>query len=249
MRILLLLVLLVAAGPGRAGETIVKDGDTIQLGNVIYRLAGIDAPELDQGCLDEHADVWACGTDTRDQLVKLIAGREVRCEDLGADAAFKNRRVGLCSIVGEPVSLSQLMVRQGFAVVVDPVANKGFPAEEAQARDKRQGLWRGCFVAPADFRKHDIAGSLLGGSCPTDKDRELREALFPEDLVMPPGCNIRAKLVRRARMTGHVGIYHTPQCQNYAVQAKPDRWFCSEEDAQAAYYRKAYNCRATSRRN
>jgi hypothetical protein len=25
---------------------------------------------------------------------------------------------------------------------------------------------------------------------------------------------------------------------------KPDRWFCSEDDAQAAGFRRAYNCRA-----
>ncbi|WP_295844638.1 thermonuclease family protein [Tardiphaga sp.] len=249
MRILILLAWLVAAGPVWAADAIVRDGDTIQLGNIIYRMAGIDAPELDQTCLDEHADVWACGTETRDQLVKLIAQREVRCEDLGPDSAFKNRRVGLCSVVGESISLNQLLLRQGFAVAVDPVASKGFTVDEAQARERRQGLWKGCFVAPADFRKHETAGALLGGACPADKDRELRAALFPEDLVMPPGCNIRAKLARRARMTGHVGIYLTPQCQNYATQPKPDRWFCSEEEAQAAFYRKAFNCRAISRRN
>ena len=28
---------------------------------------------------------------------------------------------------------------------------------------------------------------------------------------------------------------------------KPDRWFCSEEDAQAAGFRKAYNCRSPAK--
>ena len=36
--------------------------------------------------------------------------------------------------------------------------------------------------------------------------------------------------------------------QRVAALTKPDRWFCSEEDAQAAGFRKAYNCRATDRR-
>ena len=51
--------------------------------DVTYRLDGVDAPALDQMCIDEHADVWACGLEARDQLSRLIGGREVRCEDLG----------------------------------------------------------------------------------------------------------------------------------------------------------------------
>ncbi len=249
MRILAVVLALLAAGPGWAKEATVKDADTIQLGDTVYRLAGIDAPERDQPCINEYADAWACGAEARDQLVGLIAKRDVRCDDLGPDTTFKNRRLGLCSVEGEAVSLNQAMLRRGFAVTAEPAIGRGFKDDEAQARDKRQGMWKGCFVVPADFRRRETTGALLGASCPGDKDRELREALFPADLAMPSGCNIRAKLARRARMTGHVGVYLTPQCQGYATQPKPDRWFCSEEDAQAAFYRKAYNCRAISRRN
>lgn len=34
----------------------IKDGSTLQLGSVTYRLDGIDTPALDQACIDEHAD-------------------------------------------------------------------------------------------------------------------------------------------------------------------------------------------------
>jgi len=34
----------------------VRDGNSIQLGDVTYRLDGVDAPELDQVCIDDHAD-------------------------------------------------------------------------------------------------------------------------------------------------------------------------------------------------
>ncbi len=47
---------------------IVRDGGTIQLGDVTYRLDGIDAPAFDQMCIDDHADAWACGVEARDQL-------------------------------------------------------------------------------------------------------------------------------------------------------------------------------------
>ena len=74
-----------------------RDGHTIQLGDVTYRLDGIDAPELDQTCIDDHADPWSCGVDARDQLIKLIGGRPVRCDDLGPDKIYKKRHIGVCT--------------------------------------------------------------------------------------------------------------------------------------------------------
>src|SRR5438045_9191890 len=77
-----------------AATATVKDGGTLQLGNMTYRLDGIDTPALDQLCIDEHADSWTCGIEARDQLTKLIGGRQVRCDDLGADPTFKKRHLG-----------------------------------------------------------------------------------------------------------------------------------------------------------
>jgi endonuclease YncB( thermonuclease family) len=247
MRFLPLLLLLLT-GPALATEAIVRDGDTIQIGSVTYELAGVDAPELDQPCVDEHADNWACGIEARDRLAKLIGQREVRCEDLGADKIYKNHRTGLCSISGETVSLNRSVIQSGYGIGIDAPAKASFKVDEAAAKDKRQGLWRGCFTAPADFRNKKTDGNMLGASCPPANEKALRAALFPVDLPMPPGCNIRAKQVRRAKLTGNVGVYLIPQCQNYATQPKPDRWFCSEEDARAAGYRKALNCQASSSR-
>ena len=48
--------------PELAATAIVRDGGTLQLGNVTYRLDGIDVPTVDQICIDEHADVWTCGS-------------------------------------------------------------------------------------------------------------------------------------------------------------------------------------------
>ena len=56
---------------------------------------------------------------------------------------------------------------------------------------------------------------------------------------MPPGCSIKGKFAVRAKLTGHRGIYHLEGCGSYQRTKKPDRWFCSEEDAQAAGFRKA----------
>jgi endonuclease YncB( thermonuclease family) len=239
-----LLLTSLSTGCGWAANATIKDGSTLQLGSVTYRLDGIDAPAIDQLCIDEHADAWTCGIEARDQLTKLIGGREIRCDDLGADPSYKKRHLGACRIEGDTTSLSELLVRQGFALNVESSATGRFETEEARAKEERQGLWKGCFVAPQEFRTGKKDGALLGGSCPADRDKEIRDALFPEALAMPSGCNIKGKFAVRARVTGNVGIYHLQACRSYPALTEPDRWFCSEEDAQAAGFRRAYNCRA-----
>jgi endonuclease YncB( thermonuclease family) len=243
----ILMLTLPCAGESWAANATIRDGGTLQLGGMTYRLDGIDPPAFDQICIDEHADAWTCGVEARDQLAKLIGDRQVRCDDLGVDLTYKKRHIGVCKVEGETTSLSQLLVRQGFALNVEASATGRFKVDEARARDDRQGLWKGCFVAPQEFRRGRKDGALLGGSCRADRDREIREALFPEDLAMPSGCNIKGKFAVRARVTGNVGIYHLQACRSYPALTKPDRWFCSEEDAQAAGFRKAYNCRAGTR--
>jgi endonuclease YncB( thermonuclease family) len=248
MRFIIILLAIFSAGSSWAAGTIVKNGDTLQVADITYRLDGIDAPEFDQICIDEHADPWTCGVEARDRLVKLIAGRDVHCKDLGPDRTFAKWHIGLCSVSGETDSLSRLMVRQGYALDFEPNAKGRFKDDEANAKSSGLGLWRGCFVAPQAFRQREKTAPLLGASCRSDKDRELRDSLFPDDPAMPPSCSIKAKLAVRARVTGNVGIYHLQGCRSYAPLTKPDRWFCSEEDAQAAGFRKAYNCRASAHR-
>ena len=242
-----LLSIVLPASQSSAATAIVRDGSTLQLGNVTYRLDGIDVPTVDQLCIDEHADVWTCGIEARDQLAKLTGGKQVRCDDLGPDPAYKKRHIGVCKIEGETASLSQLLVRSGFALNVEASVSGRFQADEARAKEDRQGLWKGCFAAPREFRVAKKDGALLGAACRADRDREIREALFPEDLVMPASCNIKGKYAVRARVTGNLGIYHLQACRSYPGLTKPDRWFCSEEDAQAAGFRRAYNCRSATK--
>jgi endonuclease YncB( thermonuclease family) len=246
-RIFLVALLLSAfpfAGQSWAASPTIRDGSTLQLGNVTYRLDGVEVPAVDQLCIDDHADSWTCGIEARDQLTKLIGGRAVRCDDLGVDPTYKKRHLGVCKVEGETTALGQLLVRQGFALNVEASATGRFKDDEARARDDKQGLWKGCFVAPREFRLGRKDGALLGAACRTDRDREIREALFPEEIVQPPGCSIKGKYAVRARVTGNLGIYHLQACPSYPGTTQPDRWFCSEEDAQAAGFRRAFNCRA-----
>jgi endonuclease YncB( thermonuclease family) len=243
MRWLILILTMFSVSQSFATSPTVRSGGSIEFADVTFRLDGIDAPALDQICIDDHADTWACGVDARDQLARLIGDREVRCEDAGPDATYTKWHIGVCTVEGETTSLNQLLVRQGFAMNFEPSARGQFKADEADARDHRRGLWKGCFVAPREFRGGRKDGALLGGACRADKDPEIREALFPNAPAMPPGCSIKGKFALRARVTGNVGIYHLQACSSYPALTKPDRWFCSEDDARAAGFRKAYNCR------
>jgi endonuclease YncB( thermonuclease family) len=239
-----LLSAILLATPSLAANVIVRDGDTIQLGDVTYRLDGVDAPELDQICINDQADPWSCGIDARDQLAKLIAGRDVHCDDLGPDKLFRKRHVGVCTVQGDSASLNQQIAQMGLAISVEPALKAHAKEDAAKAQADKRGLWKGCFIAPQEFRLGKKDGALIGGSCRADRDKEIRAVLFPEDVAMPPSCAIKGKLAVRARVTGNVGIYHLQGCPSYAGLPRPDRWFCSEDDAQSAGFRRAFNCRA-----
>jgi endonuclease YncB( thermonuclease family) len=234
---------LLLAAPSPAAEVTVRDGNTIQLGDITYRLEGTDAPELDQTCINDQADPWTCGLDARDALIKIIGGRIVRCDDLGQDKIYKKRHIAVCRIEGETANLNQLLVRAGFALDYEPSAKGRFLQDEANARDAKRGLWSGCFVAPEEFRIGTKDGALRGSACRTDRDRQIREVLFPEDPAQPPSCSIKGKFAVRARVTGNVGVYHLQGCPSYAGTTDPDRWFCTEDDALAGGFRRAFNCR------
>jgi endonuclease YncB( thermonuclease family) len=235
------LVALLFGAPAWAADVIVKDAATLRQGDVTYRLEGIDAPELDQRCLSEFADPKACGIEAREAAVKLIGGRSVTCRNLGPDPVFTGRRIGACTVGGDGASLSQLLVQAGLAFNAD--SNGRFAADQAKAMDDHTGLWKGCFVAPQSFRQWDNTAPLRGAACRDDRQAETRAALFPDMPAMMEGCAIKGKLARRARITGNVGVYQLRGCPSYASLEKPNRWFCSEDDARAAGFRKAYNCR------
>src|SRR5437899_2312855 len=92
---LVVTILSLASAGGCLAEVIVKDGDTLQLDGVTYRLDGVDAPEIDQICINDYADPWACGAEAREQLATLIGKRGLHCEDRGPDKSFSKWHLGV----------------------------------------------------------------------------------------------------------------------------------------------------------
>jgi endonuclease YncB( thermonuclease family) len=233
-------IALMSAGAAWAADAVLKDADTLSLNGTTYRLDGIDAPELDQTCIDEKGATWTCGITARDQLMEFIKKRAIQCEDKGPDTTFRQRRIGICRIEGERTTLNQWLVRNGWALNFEPYDKGRFFIDQADAQRNRLGLWIGCFTAPQDLRNWNKKTAKLLGDC--QDDNAARNDLFPDHPSMPPGCSIKGKTARRAQITGHRGIYHLEGCRSYRSLTSPNRWFCTEEDARAAGYRKAFNC-------
>jgi len=244
MRFLMAVLALTFATSVWAAETLITDADTLIVNGNVYRLDGIDAPETDQVCLDANGALWTCGIEARDNLKNFIGNRDVRCEAKGWDRVYRKRRIGICSVEGEAASLNQWLVREGWALNFEPYAKGRFKADEEVARAKRQGLWKGCFSAPQEQRNSNKkTAPLLGAGCSTDRDSEARNLLFPDHPAMPPGCPIKGKYAARASLTEHRGIYHVEGCGSYRRAKTPDRWFCSEREAQAAGFRRSFTCK------
>src|SRR6516225_4740423 len=148
--LLVVLALIFAESAASAAGPLVRDGGNIQIGDMTFKLDGVDAPELDQVCIDDHADPWTCGIDARDQLTKLIGGKQVRCDDVGPEKNFGKRHRAICTVEGDKVSLNEQLLKLGFAIAREPIKANVKPAA-AEAKAASAGIWKGCFVAPQEF--------------------------------------------------------------------------------------------------
>jgi endonuclease YncB( thermonuclease family) len=165
MRLSLVLPLLVFAFT----PAIADDADTLTVDGTVYRLEGVDAPELDQYCVDKGG-AYPCGLFAAEGLQELIDRRPVHCQDLGRDPEHPFRRIGHCTVGG--VDINHWLVQQGWAINIDPLGR--YAGDEREARERPLSIWRGCFLAPHDFRHgRKLTATLLGRDCPPDARAKL----------------------------------------------------------------------------
>ena len=102
--IALLLVLLPAIGHAAdiTGVPKIRDGDQIQIGNTRIRLGGIDAPSVDQLCLNTKGERWTCGVAARDELIKHADNKTWTCHTRQV-ADRRGRLVARCEVDGEDI--------------------------------------------------------------------------------------------------------------------------------------------------
>lgn len=196
---------------GISGRAAVIDGDTLEIGTTRIRLEGIDAPESGQTCGRRWLGSWNCGTAAAEKLGDLVDGRRVACESRGQDKY--GRTIGVCSVDG--ADINEAMVRAGYAWAFIKYS-KSYVAAEAEAKAQHAGIWQGEAEPAWDYRAKRWASA--------------------EDQA-PKGCAIKGNV------TDNGQIYHMPWSSWYSKvkveQAKGERWFCSESEAQAAGWRPA----------
>ena len=125
----------------------VVDGDTIHVDGEKIRFSGIDAPEMKQTCIKDGQETM-CGNTAKDLIQNKIGNQQVECVREGRDQY--QRTLAECFVMGE--SLSQYLVRQGFAFAYRQYSKKFIPDEDF-ARENSIGMWGMAFDFPWDFRK------------------------------------------------------------------------------------------------
>ena len=195
------------------GVPTVIDGDTIDIHGQRIRLHGIDAPESKQICIS-GGEKYRCGQRAALALSDRIGRGSVTCEAKYTDRY--GRVVAVCFKGQE--DLNGWLVSEGLAVAYRRYS-QDYVGYEAQAKSMSVGLWAGEFVMPWDWRR----GKRLASE---------QVSAIPGDCVIKG--NISSKGAR---------IYHVPGGRWYDRtkndEAKGERFFCSEEEATAAGWRRS----------
>ncbi|PVM76721.1 thermonuclease family protein [Caulobacter radicis] len=151
------------------GPAAVIDGETLEIQGLRARLWTIDAPDIDQTCLDKDGASFACGQASRRHLETLIAGRKVACRPEGPPSDGDAWQ-GLCFVADAPCqdeggpcesdlsSLNLAMVRQGWAVDLEGQ----YSEPESDAEEEKAGLWAGRFDEPEVWRRKAKAAATTG---------------------------------------------------------------------------------------
>ena len=135
------------------------DGDTVHINENIFRLEGIDAPEMRQKCKKESLKIsfiigftfykdYNCGKVSKEKLKNKIRGSEIKCIFTTKDR-YK-RYIATC--YKEKTNLNQWMVRNGYAIAYRRYSKK-YVSDEDFAKENKLGLWQGKFMNPEKWRK------------------------------------------------------------------------------------------------
>jgi endonuclease YncB( thermonuclease family) len=239
MRFLPALVLLllpdIAGAADLTGVPKIHDGDQVQIGSTKIRLGAIDAPSVDQLCLNTKGERWTCGVAARDELAHHVENKSWTCHVQQTDR--RGRAVARCEVDGEDIQ--QWMVKSGWALAYVRFSHD-YDADEKAAREAKAGMWQGAFIAPWDWRIRNKKTVILGAAKPPENANATLLASASGSVAPSPDCTIKGNVNRSGEC-----IYHTPSSRWYSqikMQiSKGTRWFCSVDEAEAA------GCRETKR--
>lgn len=224
---------LLATVPALATEPIVGrasviDGDTLEIRGTRFRLHGVDAPESSQPCTDAKGKVWRCGAEAANRLSDRIGAANISCAEKDRDRY--GRVVAVCTLKGE--ELNRWLVREGHALAYRQYGGKVYDEDERAAHSGLRGIWRGTFEAPWEWRRKKRAGEAV------EEKEEPRRQQVVEKGRAGGDCQIKGNIG-----AGGEKIFHLPGSATYERtkidEAKGERMFCSEAEAQKAGWRAA----------
>ena len=199
--------------------TKVIDGDTVELENgQRVRYIGIDTPETK----DPNRPVGCYGEEAYQKNKSLVEGKRVRLEK-DVSETDKYGRLLRYVYIGDQF-INELLVKEGFANASsyppDIKHQELFKKAEKTARESNLGLWsEQCKVIP----------SVVSTKKPIQS-----------------GSNTSACSIKGNINSSGEKIYHVQGCRDYnktvIESSKGERFFCSEEEAVSAGWRKAKNC-------
>ncbi len=178
------------------------------------RYIGIDTPET----VDPRRPVECFGREASERNAQLVEGRSVGLERDVSETDQFGRLLRYVWVDGKMVNA--LLVEEGYATATvfppDVRYAELFAALEAQAREAGRGLWSAC-ATPEPAAAPDGLCDFSGTNEPVIKG------------------NISLRTGER--------IYHVPGGEFYDQtvidDAKGERWFCTEEGAVAAGWRRS----------
>ncbi|MBW5444692.1 nuclease [Cohnella sp. CFH 77786] len=189
----------------------IVDGDTFELeSGAKVRLIGVNTPET-------HGKVQYYGKEAADYTEKILSGRSVILFPDVSDRDKYGRLLRYVFVSGDEMMFNERLVKEGYAQVMTVPPNVAFADSfvrlQKEARSRGAGLWGG------------------------EPGNDGKETNAPDDsaTAAPPACpypikgNVNAKGDK---------IYHVPGGSSYR-NTKPERWFCSEQEAADAGFRKA----------
>lgn len=199
----------------------VIDGDTIE---VLYegeektvRYIGVDTPET----VHPSRPVECMGKEASDYNKSLVTGKTVALERDISETDKYGRLLRYVYVDG--IMVNELLVKEGYANVMtyppDIKYDQRFLALEQEARTGKRGLWSDvCSDAEA------VTPAPAASTNPNDAS-----------------CIIKGNI-----SASDEKIFHVPGCQSYEktviTEEAGERWFCSEQEALQAGWRKALNC-------
>lgn len=136
------------------GRVIVLSGDSFKLINeedkseIMIRLWGVDAPEINQHCETEAGKSVDCGVLAKSGLKSIISRKKLTCVDFDKD---QEEKITATCYIGDKI-LNSIVVRSGWALAFKKESSD-YVGVEKTARLKGKGVWQYQFDKPWLWRK------------------------------------------------------------------------------------------------